>query len=80
MTRQHSWPRTVGTILAHDRTAVHTVVKWLSANGWTVVTSELGYVPKQFPELTDAQKAEAGEFLQALDDHDDVHRVWAAMK
>ena len=54
--------------------------KWLAANGWTVVTSELGYVPKQFPELTDAQKAEAGEFLQTLDDHEDVHRVWAAMK
>ncbi len=54
--------------------------KWLSANGWTVVTSELGYVPKQFPELTEVQKAEAGEFLQTLDDHDDVHRVWAAMK
>jgi len=63
-----------------ERTAVHTVVQWLSANGWTVVTSELGYVPKQFPELTEAQKAEAGEFLQELDDHDDVHRVWAAMK
>lgn len=63
-----------------DRTAVHAVSKWLSANGWTVVTSELGYVPKQFPELTDQQKAEAGEFLQELDDHDDVHRVWAAMK
>ena len=63
-----------------DRTAVHTVTKWLSANGWTVVTSELGYVPKQFPELTDQQKAEAGEFLQSLDDHDDVHRVWAALK
>ncbi len=63
-----------------DRTAVHAVAKWLAANGWTVVTSELGYVPKQFPELTDAQKAEAGEFLQTLDDHEDVHRVWAAMK
>ena len=63
-----------------DRTAVHAVVKWLAANGWTVVTSELGYVPKQFPELTDAQKAEAGEFLQTLDDHEDVHRMWAAMK
>ena len=71
---------TAGARFICDRTAVHTVVKWLSANGWTVVTSELGYVPKQFPELTDAQKAEAGEFLQELDDHDDVHRVWAAMK
>ena len=63
-----------------DRTAVHAVMKWLAANGWTVVTSELGYVPKQIPELTDAQKAEVGEFLQTLDDHEDVHRVWAAIK
>jgi len=63
-----------------DRTAVHAVATWLSQNGWTVVTSELGYLPKQFPELTDDQRAEAGEFLQALDDHDDVHRVWAAIK
>lgn len=63
-----------------DRTAVHAVSKWLSRNGWTVVTSELGYVPKQFPELTEAQRAEVGEFLQALDDHDDVHRIWAALK
>ena len=63
-----------------DRTTVHTVSKWLSQNGWTVVTSELGYVPKQFPELTDSQKAEAGGFLQELEDHDDVLRVWAALK
>ena len=63
-----------------DCAAVHAVSKWLASNGWTVVTSELGYVPKQFPELTDAQRAEVGEFLQTLDDHDDVHRVWAAVK
>ncbi|MGO8764235.1 MAG: YebC/PmpR family DNA-binding transcriptional regulator [Limisphaerales bacterium] len=63
-----------------DRAAVAAVAKWLSQNGWTVVTSELGYVPKQFPELTEAQLAEVGEFLQSLDDHDDVHRVWAALK
>jgi YebC/PmpR family DNA-binding regulatory protein len=63
-----------------DRTAVAGVAKWLAQNGWTVVTSEFGYVPKQFPELTDAHRAEVGEFLQSLDDHDDVHRVWAALK
>lgn len=71
---------TAGARFICDRTAVHTIATWLGKNGWTVVTSELGYVPKQFPELTDVQKAEAGEFLQALDDHDDVHRVWAALK
>ena len=62
------------------RTELHAVSQWLVKNGWTVVTSELGYVPKQCPELSDAQRLEVGEFLQTLDDHDDVHRVWAALK
>jgi YebC/PmpR family DNA-binding regulatory protein len=63
-----------------ERTEVANVSKWLSANGWTVVTSEIGYLPKQFPDLTEAQREEVGEFLHALDEHDDVHRVWAAVK
>ena len=63
-----------------DRPAVHTVSAWLSSHGWTVVTSEIGYVPKNFPELSETQRTEVGEFLQELDEHDDVHRVWAAVK
>jgi transcriptional/translational regulatory protein YebC/TACO1 len=63
-----------------DRTAVHTVSKWLSANGWKVVTSEMGYVPKQYVELTEAERIDVGDFLHTLDEHDDVHRVWAAVK
>lgn len=63
-----------------ERTATASASKWLSQNGWSVVTSELGYVAKQFPTLTDQQRAETGEFLQSLEDHDDVHRVWAAVK
>lgn len=63
-----------------DRTNTHGVSQWLSTHGWTVVTSELGYIPKQFPDLNGEQQAEVGAFLQALDDHDDVHRVWAAVK
>ncbi len=63
-----------------DRTAVHAVSTWLTAHGWTLVTSELGYRAKTFPELDDASRADVGEFLQALEDHDDVQRVWAAVK
>jgi YebC/PmpR family DNA-binding regulatory protein len=63
-----------------DRAAVHAVSQGLTQAGWTIVTSELGYLPKSYPDLTDAQRAEVGEFLQALDDHDDVHRVWAALR
>ena len=71
---------TAGAKFICERTEVANVSKWLAANGWTVVTSEIGYVPKQFSELTETQHAEVGEFLQTLDDHDDVHRVWAAVK
>ena len=63
-----------------DRTAVHAVSRWLTQHGWKVITSELGYVPKNYPELNPQQQLDAGQFLQQLEDHDDVHRVWAALK
>jgi transcriptional/translational regulatory protein YebC/TACO1 len=66
--------------LNHVDCNTHGVSKWLSENGWIVVTSELGFVPKQCPDLSEEQRAEVGAFLQALEDHDDVHRVWAAVK
>ena len=63
-----------------DRTAVHSVAAWLKQNGWAVITAELGYIAKTYPELDDTQRGEVGEFLQALEDNDDVQRVWAAVK
>ncbi len=69
----------VGARFITGRTELHQVSQWLVRNGWTVVTSELGYVPKQFPELSEAQAEVVGDFLHHLDEHDDVHRVWAAM-
>jgi YebC/PmpR family DNA-binding regulatory protein len=62
-----------------ERAAVRAATDWLTHHGWTVVTSELGYLPKSYPALSDEQRVEVGAFLQALDDHDDVHRVWAAL-
>jgi transcriptional/translational regulatory protein YebC/TACO1 len=69
-----------GARFVTDRTAVHAVSVWLAQHGWSVITSELGYNAKIFPELDDASRALVGEFLQALEDHDDVQRVWAAVK
>jgi transcriptional/translational regulatory protein YebC/TACO1 len=69
-----------GARFVTERTAVHAVSTWLKEHGWSVVTSELGYLAKTFPELDEAARGEVGEFLQALDDHDDVQRVWAAVK
>jgi transcriptional/translational regulatory protein YebC/TACO1 len=61
-------------------TDLHAVSQWLGQNGWTIVTSELGYIAKNYPSLTDEDRQQVGEFLQTLEDHDDVHRVWAAVR
>jgi YebC/PmpR family DNA-binding regulatory protein len=71
---------TTGARFITERPDLHAVSQWLAANGWTVVTSEFGYVAKNFPNLDDAERTEVGEFLQGIEDHDDVHRVWAALK
>ena len=63
-----------------ERAAIHSVSQWLSQNGWKVITSEIGFIPKSYAELTEQQRTETGEFLQSLEDHDDIHRVWAALK
>jgi YebC/PmpR family DNA-binding regulatory protein len=71
---------TTGARFTTERTDLHSVSQWLAQKGWTVVTSELGYIAKSHPELSEKERTEAGEFLQTLEDHDDVHRVWAALK
>jgi YebC/PmpR family DNA-binding regulatory protein len=56
-----------------------TVSKALKAAGWTVTKSEMGYKPKDLVQLDDAQRAEAAAFFQAIDDHDDCHRIYTGL-
>lgn len=56
------------------------VTRALKAAGWNVTTTELSFRPKDYPSLSDEQREEVVEFLQALDGHDDVHRVHAAIR
>jgi transcriptional/translational regulatory protein YebC/TACO1 len=70
----------IGARFFTQTTTLDAVTKALKAAGWQVTTSEMSYVPKEYPELTDAQRDEATDFLQSLDAHDDVHRVYAALK
>jgi YebC/PmpR family DNA-binding regulatory protein len=56
------------------------VSKALRRGGWNIISSEIRYLAKNFTELSDAARKEVTDFLNALDDHDDVHRVYAAMK
>ena len=57
-----------------------TVSKFLTNAGWKLTAAELRYLAKNLVGLPDAQRKEVADFLSALDDHDDVHRVYAAMK
>jgi YebC/PmpR family DNA-binding regulatory protein len=70
----------IGARFFTDPTDLDAVNKFLSAAGWTVTLSELSYLAKNYVELSDEQKKETVDFLGALDDHDDVHRLYAAMK
>jgi YebC/PmpR family DNA-binding regulatory protein len=57
-----------------------TVSKALKAAGWNVIAAEIRYVAKNFTEVSGSARKEVEDFLNALDDHDDVHRVYAALK
>jgi len=56
------------------------VAKFLAAAKWSVTTSEISYLAKNYVELPEPQRKEVADFLTALDEHDDVHRVYAALK
>ena len=56
------------------------VSKALKAAGWNVIASEMRYVAKNFTEVSESHRKDVTDFLHALDDHDDVHHVYAAMK
>src|SRR5690606_14747800 len=55
------------------------VNKFLSSAGWGVSKAELGYRPKNRMELEGDALTEVTEFLDAMDDNDDVHRIYTAL-
>ena len=63
-----------------DTTDLDVVNKFLTKSGWTVTTSEMVYLAKNYLELGEGQKKDVVDFLNAVDDHDDVHRVYTAIK
>ena len=63
-----------------EATDLAVVTKALVDAGWTVTTTELSFIAKNSTELSPEQKKEVTEFLGAIDDNDDVHRIYAALK
>ncbi|MDB6067677.1 MAG: putative transcriptional regulatory protein [Pedosphaera sp.] len=70
----------VGARFLCNPTDLDAVSKYLSKAKWVITTSEMSYLAKNYVELSEEQKKEVSDFLNALDEHDDVHRVYTALK
>lgn len=62
-----------------DTTDLDAVNKALAAQGWAISLSEMSYIAKNKLELPEEKKKEVIEFLGAIDDNDDVHRIYTAL-
>ncbi len=51
----------------------------LAARGWEIQSSSLSYNAKNFTELTSEQWLEVQEFMEALDDNEDVSKIHATV-
>ena len=71
--REHVFHRNGRARFITERGDLHAVSQWLSANGWTVVTSEW-VTSRKTPELTEENKP-GWRISPGVEDHDDVHRA-----
>lgn len=55
------------------------VTKALASRGWTVSSSSPSYKATNITDLSVDQRTEVEEFLNALDDMDDTHKVYATI-
>ena len=63
-----------------ETTDLGAVSRFLGDNHWSITLSEMNYIPKNNVELGEFEKKEVSDFLTAIDDNDDVHRVYAALR
>jgi len=61
-----------------DPKDLDTVTASLRKSGWSVTASDLGYRAKQPATISDEDRAAHDAFLEAIDDHDDCHRIYSA--
>ncbi len=63
-----------------ERTDLYAVADALKQAGWSVTTAELGYRAKDPVDLAADDRAKVEAFLERLDSHDDVQKVYAGLK
>ena len=62
-----------------EPTDLDLVTKALTALKWNITQSEIGFLVKNRMTLSAEQMKEVTEFLNAIDDDEDVHRVYAGI-
>jgi YebC/PmpR family DNA-binding regulatory protein len=70
----------IGARFFTEVTDLDAVNKAVSDAGWTVTLCEMSYIAKAPADVPEEQKKEVVDFLTAIDDHDDVHRIYTALK
>ena len=65
--------------MVSDAPDLDVVSRALTAQGWTVSSALLGWRPKNPVSLQGAARAQVESFLAALDDDDDVQRIYAGL-
>ena len=63
-----------------DPSDLDAVSKFLSLAGWNITLSEMSYLAKNMIQLSSENRKEVSDFLNEVDEHDDVHRVYAALQ
>jgi len=67
------------TLFISDITDLDAVCKALPAFGFTVISAQLGYRPKNPVSLSDVEREEVEAFLEAIDADDDVQKVYVGL-
>jgi YebC/PmpR family DNA-binding regulatory protein len=67
------------TLFLTDPTDLDVVCRMLPSYGFTVQSAQLGYRPKNPVSLSEADREEVEEFLEAIDADDDVQNVYVGL-
>jgi transcriptional/translational regulatory protein YebC/TACO1 len=69
-----------GAVFFAEPSDLDAVNKALTERSWAISKAELGYVAKNMIDLAPDARKEVEQFLGDINDYDDVHRVYTAIR
>ena len=55
---------------------LHQVKTWLEEKGLTAETAELQMIATTYTQIDDSNREQLEQFIETIEDHDDVNKVW----